>query len=291
MSNLKQSIFWVTFYLAVIFVLAQFDYSDSPIIDFAKYFYFLIMVAVPATIFFPYISRTSVAIPMIIWGAVYLVLLQILDRSDSAPFSTFPIILLEFILVQLGVWLAYQLACGISQAESVMDLMALTAFPSRTMDINAASKQIKIEITRSRRYHRPMGLVVLQTSMDENIPKSELVSAIKNDLSHRFSFARIGQVIDEHIRQTDMVFREKFNRFVILCPETNFQNSQILAERIADMIHNKTNVQVAWTVAAFPDDALSFEDLLEVANSKLTHFVKDGKDSARPVEQQVENEN
>lgn len=291
MSNLKQSIFWVTFYLAVIFVLAQFDYSDSPIIDFAKYFYFLVMVAVPATIFFPYISRTSVAIPMIIWGAVYLVLLQILDRSDSAPFSTFPIILLEFILVQLGVWLAYQLAYGISQAESVMDLMALTAFPSRTMDINAASKQIKTEITRSRRYHRPMGLIVLQASMDENIPKSQLVSAIKNDLSHRFSFARIGQVIDEHIRQTDMVFRERFNRFVILCPETNFQNSQILAERIADMIHNKTSVQVAWTVAAFPDDALSFDDLLEVANSKLTHFVKDGKDSARPVEQQVENEN
>ncbi len=289
MSNLKQSIFWVTLYLAVIFVLAQFDYSDSPIIDFAKYFYFLILAAVPATILFPYVSKTGPAVPMILWGAVYLVLLQILDRSDSAPFSTFPIILLEFLLLQLGVWLAYQLAYGMSQAGSVMDLMTLSAFPSRTMDINTASKQIKIEITRSRRYHRPMGLIVVQASADENIINTELVSAIKNDMSHRFSFARIGQVIDENIRQTDMVFRERFNRFVILCPETDFQNSQMLAERIAGVIRNKTSVQVSWTVAAFPDDALSFEDLLDVANSKLTHFVMDGKDHDRKIES-VDNE-
>ena len=52
MSSLKQSIFLVSVYLAAIFLLAQFDYSDSPIIDFAKYFYFAVMVAVPLTVFF-----------------------------------------------------------------------------------------------------------------------------------------------------------------------------------------------------------------------------------------------
>ena len=288
MSSLKQSIFWVTFYLAVILVLAQFDYSDSPIIDFAKYFYFLVMVAVPATIFFPFVSKTSVAIPMVVWGAVYFVMLQILDRTASALYS-FPIILLEFILVEIGVWLAYQLAYGISHAESIMDVMALSAFPSRTMDIDEASKQIKIEITRSRRYHRPLGLIVLQANPDDNFSNTELVSAIKNDLSHRFSFARIGQVVDEHIRQTDMVFRDRFNRFVILCPETDFQNSQNLAGRIADAIYTRTGVRVSWAVAAFPDDALSFDDLLDVANSKLIHFAIDRKDSVGPVKQ-VENE-
>ena len=289
MSNLKLSIFWVTFYFAIILVLAQFDYSDSPIIDFAKYFYFLAMISVPSTIFFPFVSKTNLAIPLVIWGAVYLVLLQILDRTVSAPNSTFPIILVEFILLEIGVWLAHQLACGIGHAESVMDVMALSAFPSRTMDISEASKQIKIEITRSRRYHRPLGLLVIQANTEERFKKTELVSVIKNDLSHRFSFARIGQVVDEHIRQTDMVFRDRFNRFVVLCPETASQNSQILAERIADAIYHRTSVQVSWAVAAFPDDALSFDDLLDVANSKLTHFVIDQKDPARPAKQ-LENE-
>jgi hypothetical protein len=248
------------------------------------------MVAIPATIFFPFVSKVSAVTPMVIWGAVYLVLLQILDRTVSAPSSTFPIILLEFILVEIGVWFAYQLAYGISHAESVMDVMALSAFPNRTIDINEASRQIKIEITRSRRYHRPLGLIVLQAGPDEKITNTELVSSIKNDLSHRFSFARIGQVVDEHVRQTDMVFRDRFNRFVILCPETDFQNSRILAGRIADAIHNRTSVQVSWAVAAFPDEALSFDDLMDVANSKLTHFVMERKAPAAPIKH-VEDEN
>jgi GGDEF domain-containing protein len=283
MSSLKLSIFWVTFFLAVILVLAQFDYSDSPIIDFAKYFYFLVLVAVPATIFFPYVSKVNVAFPMVIWGAVYLVLLQILDRTISASDSR-PIILLEFILVEAGVWFAHQLAYGINQAESVMDVMALSAFPSRNMDISEASKQIKIEIARSRRYHRPLGLVVIQARADELFINTELVSAIKNDMAHRFSFARIGQIVDEHIRQTDIVFRDSHNRFVVLCPETALQNSQNLAERIADSIYKKTGIQVLWAVAAFPDDALSFDDLLDVANSKLTHSAMNKKEPAMPTE-------
>lgn len=290
MSNLKQSIFWVTFYLAVIFVLAEFDFSDSPIIDFAKYFYFLVLVAVPATIFFPFISRASVMVPMFIWGAVYITLLQILDRAASAPNSTFPIILLEFIFVEVGVWLACQLAYGISRAESVMDVMALSAFPSRTIDIENASKQIKIEITRSRRYHRPLGLIILQASSDETLSNTELVSAIKNDLSHRFSFARIGQVVDENVRQTDMVFRDRFNRFIVLCPETAYQNSQVLAKRLADSVYNRTNMVILWAAAAFPDDALSFDDLLDVANSKLAHAITEKSESLGAVKQQVENE-
>lgn len=269
MSSLKQSVFWVSFYLAVIFILAQFDYSDSPIIDFAKYFYFLVIIAVPSTIFFPFTSRVSVLVPITVWGAVYLVLLQLLDRTVSSPHSSFPIILLEFILVLIGVWLAYQLAFGISHTESVMDAMALSAFPHRTQSIQEASGQIKIEITRSRRYHRPLSLIVLQADLSEHVNFERLISSVQQDLWNRFSFARIGQVIDEHVRQTDMVFRDRSNRFMLLCPETDYQNSLILAARIVEAIKNRTGVQILWGAASFPDDALNFEDLIDVSVSKL----------------------
>ncbi|MBI5825110.1 MAG: hypothetical protein HZB18_13860 [Chloroflexi bacterium] len=269
MSSLKQSVFWVSFYLAVIFILAQFDYSDSPIIDFAKYFYFLVIIAVPGTIFFPFTSRVNVLIPVTVWGGIYLVLLQLLDRTASSPNSSFPIILLEFILVVVGVWLAYQLAYGISHAESVMDAMALSAFPHRTQNIQEASSQIKLEITRSRRYHRPLSLLVLQADLSDHVSFERLISSVQQDLWNRFSFARIGQVVDEHMRQTDMVFRDRSNRFMLLCPETDYQNSLILAARVVEAIKNRTGVQILWGAASFPDDALNFEDLVDVAVSKL----------------------
>lgn len=271
MSSLKQSIFWVSLYLASVFVLAQFDYSDSPIIDFAKYFYFMVMVAIPATVFFPYTSKVNVMVPIVIWGSVYFVMLQVLDRTASAPNSTFAIILLEFVLLILGVWLAYQLAYGISHAESILDAMAMSAFPNRAQNIEEAYRQIKIEITRSRRYHRPLCLLVMQADLAADISVNRLISGIQQDLTNRFSFARIGQIVGEHVRQTDMVFRDNNNRFVILCPETNYQSSQVLAGRIYTAVKEKANLPMSWGAAAFPDDALNFDDLMDVALSRLKH--------------------
>lgn len=271
MSTLKQSIFWVAFYLVVIATLAQFDYSDTPIIDFAKYFYFAAIIVVPATIFFPSISKVSVYIPMAIWGCIYLVLLQVLDRTASAPNSSFAIVLLEFILIEAGAWLGYQLAYGISHAESVMDAMALTAFPNRTQHIDDASKQIKIEFTRCRRFHRPLSLLVLQMPLEDPLHLKAMLANIQHDLWSRFSFARIGQIIDEHVRQTDMVFRDRGNRFIILCPETTHDNIKVLANRISEAIEHRVNVRVVWGGAGFPDDAINFDDLLDVAISKMLH--------------------
>ena len=269
MTNLKRSFLGVVFYVAVVFVLGQFDFSDSPIIDFAKYFYFLVMIAVPVTVFFPSISRVSVLVPIIVWASVYFVLLQVLDRSVSAPNSTFPIVLLEFVLVVIGVWLAYQLADGISHAESVMDAMAIGAFPNRSQNFDEASKQIKIEITRSRRYHRPLSMLALQIRPSDHVEAESMIFSVQHDLFNRFSLARIGQIVDENIRQTDILFRDRSYRFFVLSHETDCQNSLTLGKRIYDAISARTGIQIAWSAVAFPDDALNFDDLMDVARSRL----------------------
>jgi len=92
-------------------------------------------------------------------------------------------------LVEIGVWLAFQLANGISHAESVMDAMALSVFPNRTQTIQEASQQIKTEITRSRRYHRPLSLLVMQTDPSDHVAIEQMITKIQHELSNRFSFA------------------------------------------------------------------------------------------------------
>jgi len=269
MSSLRQSIFLLAIYLAAVFILAQFDYSNSPIIDFAKYFYFAVMVAVPVTVFFPNITKVNVAVPVIVWGSIYFFVLQMLDRTISAPNSTFAIILLEFVLLLLGVWIAYQLAYGISHAESILEAMAISAFPNRVQDIHEASRQIKIEINRSRRYYRRLSLIVLSAELSGETASSIFLN-IQHDLTNRFSIARMSQIIDEHVRQTDMVFRDQQNRFIILCPETGSESSILLADRIVAIVKEITGMSLLSGTAVFPDDAINFDDLVDVASQKLS---------------------
>jgi GGDEF domain-containing protein len=269
MTNLKRSFFGAAIYLGLIFVLGQTDYTGRPIINFASYFYLTVMVAVPLTLFFPSISRVSVYVPMFVWAGVYLVLLQIINRNYSANQGELSVVVLEFILLEVGVWYAHQLAVQISHAESIMDALALSAFPNQARNIDSENQRIKIELTRSRRYHRPLSVVLIEVESEAEKITREMLKGIQHDLLSRFTTARVGQIIDDRIRQTDLVLRDQRGRFIVLCPETDFPSAVLLAKRISQAIKERTNLGVLWGVAAFPDEALTFEDLLQKARDRL----------------------
>lgn len=269
MTNLKRSFFGAAVYLALIFVLGQADYADQPIINFANYFYVAVIVALPLTLFFPSISRVSVYVPLSVWAAVYLVMVQVVNRNYSANKGQLSVIILEFILLEVGVWFAHQLAAQISHAESIMDALALTAFPNRARDIEAEDQRIKIELTRSRRYQRPLSVVLIQMESEDEKSAREMLKSVQHDLLTRFSSARVGQIIDDRIRQTDLVMKDYKDRFVVLCPETDFQSASLLANRIAQAIEERTGLHVLRGVASFPEEALTFDDLLQKARERL----------------------
>lgn len=273
MTNLKRSFFGAAIYLAVIFILGQADYADRPMINFANYFYVAVLVAMPLTLFFPNISRFAVYLPLFFWAGVYIVLLQIINRDYSANAGELSVIVLEFVLLEVGVWFAHQLAVQISHAESIMDALALSAFPNRARDIDSESQRIKIELTRSRRYHRPLSLVVIQTESEDEKLTREMLKSVQQDLLTRFTSAKVGQLIDDRIRQTDLVLRDYKGRFMILCPETELRDASLLANRISQAIKERTSLRVLWGVAAFPEEALTFDDLLAKARERLVMSV------------------
>lgn len=273
MTNLRRSFFWAILYLAIILVLGQADYAGRPIINFASYFYLAVMIAVPVTLFFPGLSRVPVYVPLAAWASIYVLLLQILDRAPSTTSIEFPVIILEFVLLEGGVWLAFGLAFQISHAESVMDALALGAFPNRVKDIDSENQRIKVEFMRSRRYNRPLSALVFEADHVERINAREVVKSIQIDLMNRFTSARIGQIIDDRIRQTDLVMKDHRGRFVIICPETELTHAILLAKRIGSAITERIDLKVDCGVASFPDEALTFDDLMKKAYERLANGV------------------
>jgi GGDEF domain-containing protein len=271
MSNLKRSFFGAVIYLALIFVLAETDYTGRPIINFASYFYLAVMIAMPLTLFFPSISKMPVYVPLALWAGVYILLLQFLNRRLSTNASDFATISLEFILLEAGVWFAHQLSKQISYVESIMAGLALRAFPNRARDIDAESQKIRVEFTRSRRYQRPLSIVTVEIEPQKEKTPEEMLKSVQHDMFDQFTTARFAQLIDNTVRQTDLILRDRQSRFVVLCTETDLPNASMLAKRIAQAVQEKTGLQTRWGVAAFPEDALTFEDLRQKAQERLIH--------------------
>jgi GGDEF domain-containing protein len=266
-TNLKKSFFWISFYLLVVLVLAQLDRSDTPVINFASYFYLVAIFLVPVMIFVPSLHKVSVVVPMFFWGAIYFALLQTIERGHTAS-ANVEVIVLEIVILELGVWLAYQLAVGIARSESLMDVLAQGTFPHRAIEMDVAYEQIKTEFGRSRRYHRPLSLLVVHAYQKDDELVREMLKSLQQDVLTRLTNARIGQAIGEVIRQTDLLIRDHVGRFIILCPETDLENAVFLAERTGKIIEERTGLHVNCGVASFPDEALTFEDLLHIARDR-----------------------
>lgn len=261
---------WAALYLALIVVLGQADYIGRPIINFPSYFYLAAVIGVPATLFFPFTTRVSHIVPMVFWAGVYMLLLLLIDRGLTTTSDALSVVVLEFMLLEIGIWLAYQLAMQITHAESVLDDLAVGVFPHRAQEMDEGSQRVKIEFTRSRRYHRPLGLLLMEVDPEVHRNNGEVLKSIQYDIVNRFTSARIGQIIDDGIRQTDLVLRDRRWSYVILCPETDYASLLLLARRLAQVIKEKTGLPVLWGIAAFPEEALTFDDMLKKARERLT---------------------
>ena len=268
MSNLKRSLFWVAFYLVIIFFLGQLDRVDRPIINLANYFYVLVFVAVPCMVLIPSFYRAPQFVSMIFWASIYFGLSRVFDRALSAP-SNFETIFTEVVLLELGVWLSYQLAVDLAHSESLVDTMAQSAFPNQAIEMEEASNLLRNEITRSRRYHRPLSLLIIRAAPENNDIYQRLFKSFQRDLLNHFSSARMGQLIGEQIRQTDTLMRDRLGRFILLCPETDKESVSVLGERIHGVLEDGTGLRISWGCSSFPDEALTFEDMVTRAREQM----------------------
>jgi hypothetical protein len=266
-TNLKKSLFWIAFYLLIVLVLAQLDRADRPIINFAAYFYLIAIFIVPVMVFVPSLHKISVVLPMVFWGAVYFGLTRFIDRANTGSMNV-EVIAIELVLLEIGVWFSYQLAVAIEGSESLMDILAEGTFPHRAVELEAASEQIKTEFSRSRRYHRPLSLLVIHAFPKDEEVVREMLKSLQRDVLTRLSNARIGQAVGETIRQTDLLLRDHVGRFIVLCPETNLESAAFLAERVCSIVEERTGLHANYGVSSFPDEALTFEDLLHTARDR-----------------------
>lgn len=271
MTNLRRYFFWFALYLALIFVLGQADYTSRPLINFASYFYLMAMIGVPATLFFPHVTRVSPVVPMSVWAGLYFILPLAVNRMHTTTSNDLSVIVLEFLLLELGIWLAYQLAQQITKAESVMDELALQAFPHRSEELDEGSHRVRTEFSRSRRYHRPLSLLLMEVDLEFHKENGQVLKSIQYDIANRLTVARVGQIIDDRLRQTDMVLRDRRWCYVILCPETDLSAVLLLARRITESVRVKTGLAMRWGAAAFPEEALTFDDLMTKARQRLTN--------------------
>jgi GGDEF domain-containing protein len=119
-----------------------------------------------------------------------------------------------------------------------------------------------------------LSLIVLQPtsgSIQSDVQKA--VQEIQKNMMLRFLLTNLGQIISQEARRTDLILNQgKEGRFVVLCPETTSKGVLGLAERIRSTASDRLGLSLTYGIASFPDEALTFDDLLHKAERELIHL-------------------
>ena len=268
MKNLRDSVILLLSFFSIVLSIAQVEYFEKNILNFHAAFFVMLVIATLIGVWGPSRLGISFYAYIGIWFLIYLAVWFFYWRFLPDP-RTIQELSVQFLLIEIAAALSYNVGRYIDQVNILLNDMADEIYPNRTLDMQMAVDNINTEITRSRRYNRPLSVLVFQLTQGNEIPEGNIEGVQKELLLH-FASAKTGRIINEHARQTDLILRDHDNRFTILCPETDHDASIVLGERIYRAIAEQVDKEVNWSTASFPDESLSFDELLEKALARLS---------------------
>jgi diguanylate cyclase (GGDEF)-like protein len=145
-------------------------------------------------------------------------------------------------------------------------------FNSRYLNVH-----LKREIKRSRRYGMPVSLIFL------DLDGFKTVNDNYGHLAGSRALYEVGQVIQETVREIDVVSRYGGDEFTIILPQTGAAGALVIADRIRLALEERVfladqGLQVRLTasfgVSTFPDHGQNREELIQGADQAM-YLVKD----------------
>ena len=274
MIKLQRAIIILVLYLAVVFNLDKLATGEFYVIAPQFLFYVVLVLATLSALIIPAFRRNNFYSPLLFWSAIYLAirLLTSSQRPVLGGQSTY-ITITEMTLLALAIIFSHELARRLSEMEDIIETITFADLNQRVLPFESAADEIGVELMRSRRHHRPLSLLILAPTAT-SAPKEELLATLKEiqkTMLNRYISASLAKIISKATRRIDLVLEqnEKHNRFIVVCPETTADGSEVVAERIVEAAQEQVGVSVYYGRATFPDEGLTFEDLFQKAESRL----------------------
>ena len=200
---------------------------------------------------------------------------------ESSQLSDFPeqeVLLLRTLADLFAGALHNAMAFQKAQEQAITD--GLTGVKTHRFLMEALSAEWK----RSTRANRPLALVLM------DLDRFKFVNDFYGHLEGDAVLQRVGNILEEHCRRSDVVARYGGDEFVILMPETAVEQARQLALKLrswiaSDPLLRDKNITASFGIAGFPIHGSTPQELIQVADSSMYLSKHQGGNSVSTAEQ------
>jgi len=202
-------------------------------------------------------SRSVLCIP-IAYGSTLLGVLNVESQQEDA-FSPQDVLIMNTLADLLATALHNSFVFQKLQQQSITD--GLTGIKTRRFFYEALSSEWR----RGLRSGRPFSVILI------DLDRFKAVNDTHGHLEGDLVLARLGRLLEQKCRQSNVVARYGGDEFIILMPETGIEQAEALAERLrqwlaTDTMLNEHKITGSFGVASYPVHGRSAEEIVRVAD-------------------------
>jgi diguanylate cyclase (GGDEF)-like protein/putative nucleotidyltransferase with HDIG domain len=221
-------------------------------------------------------SAAALALP-VVYAEMLLGVLYV-ESSKPRDFSEEEVQLLQTLADLFAGALHNALTFQKAQEQAITD--GLTGVKTHRFLMEALSSEWK----RSTRANRPFALVLM------DLDRFKFVNDFYGHLEGDVVLQRVGHILEQNCRRSDVVARYGGDEFVILMPETTIEQARQLANKLrgwvaSDPLLRDKNITASFGIAGFPVHGSTPQELIQVADSSMYLSKHQGGNSVSSAEQ------
>lgn len=250
------------------------DWLGAPALTLYAYLILAVCAALP--ILFPPVNRAS---PFVLFSAavVFLIGLRALGGYDLDQ-RGLQVIAVEVVAIGVTILLATLAGAQINAVQSLFDSLGVSKLQQPVGTFDEGQHAIYREVRWARRYQRHLALLAISINADSlerllgrqnrETLAHRLAKEAQSEIWHAYALNQLAKLLTDELGDNAIITRRR-QHFVVVLAETDAEQVTPIVERLRELSDTGLGLKLDVGVAVFPDEAVTFEALLQQAETLM----------------------
>jgi len=268
---MKRMRFLVAMLIIWLFLFYNIERLSEPI-DIAGVAYTFVPIVAALTISVPRLRQVPLWALLVMPVPVFLVLKVLTGYSLWG--AAMPLTVTEICVIAITIILARWVSNGMDEFESAIAHITIGQIDTQVEPFSTGQAEMYREIRRARHYQRPLALLAVGVEEKSvQVVLDRMVQEVQQAMMKRYVLSDVAKTLCQKLEDYNVIAQTN-NHFLILLPEVSSDQLAELASRLRQAVSEEVGANLQIGIASFPDDAVTFESLVDRAVGEMNGKLK-----------------
>ena len=190
--------------------------------------------------------------------------------------TAIPLTVTEICVITLTTILARWVSNGLSEFESAIANITIGQVGKLPEPFSTGQGQMYREVRRARHYQRPLTLMAVGVEEESvRVALDRMVQEVQRAMMKQYVLSGVSKTLCNELADYNII-AQRNDHFLALLPEVKPEKLTDLIERLRRAVSERVGVTLQIGTASFPEDAMTFESLVEKAVGEMDAELEPG---------------